>query len=82
MWLRQMAQLSTTMSQAQRATAFHWICQLCGILSGEKLAGICTFLTSNFFFSASSVFFAGASLISTSAMMRGCVELGGRGCRS
>jgi hypothetical protein len=24
MWLRQMAQLSTTMSQAQRATAFHW----------------------------------------------------------
>ena len=25
MWLRQMAQLSTTMSQAQRATAFHCI---------------------------------------------------------
>lgn len=25
MWLRQMAQLSTTMSQAQRATAFHYV---------------------------------------------------------
>eukprot|EP00441_Pelagodinium_beii_P038150 CAMPEP_0197649184 /NCGR_PEP_ID=MMETSP1338-20131121/28202_1 /TAXON_ID=43686 ORGANISM="Pelagodinium beii, Strain RCC1491" /NCGR_SAMPLE_ID=MMETSP1338 /ASSEMBLY_ACC=CAM_ASM_000754 /LENGTH=52 /DNA_ID=CAMNT_0043223311 /DNA_START=248 /DNA_END=403 /DNA_ORIENTATION=- len=25
MWFRQMAQLSTTMSQAQRATAFHFL---------------------------------------------------------
>lgn len=45
MWLRQMAQLSTTISQAHRATAFH-------------------FLTSKRFLPG-----AGASFISTSAMM-------------
>jgi hypothetical protein len=34
-WLRQMAQLSTTMSQAQRATAFH--CVLSAYMSRSAL---------------------------------------------
>lgn len=48
MWLRQMAQLSTTMSHAQRATAFHWARQLVLQKSLNAVAD-CTFLTSNRF---------------------------------
>jgi hypothetical protein len=39
MWLRQMAQLSTTMSQAQRATAFHW--SITVLLSKPKIMSRC-----------------------------------------
>src|SRR5690242_19955336 len=72
-----MAQLSTTMSQAQRATAFH-----CALLttsqSGLNLTRRLTFLTSKRFLSplsvvalalATFVLGAGASAISTSAMV-------------
>lgn len=47
MWFRQMAQLSTTMSQAQRATAFHYegISYLCRASPPSDL----TFFTSNLF---------------------------------
>jgi hypothetical protein len=41
MWLRQMAQLSTTMSQAQSATAFH--CDMLA-LPCEPLSSVCTHL--------------------------------------
>src|SRR5690242_2647656 len=99
MWLRQMAQLSTTMSQAQRATAFH-----CALLitsqSCLNLTQRLTFLTSKRFLSpvsvlapalATFVLGAGASAISTSAMVfvdvgvagrrRSYGEVGGGGCR-
>merc|ERR1712098_911396 len=39
MWLRQMAQLSTTMSQAQRATAFHFFTSNFFLLSLAPSAG-------------------------------------------
>lgn len=80
MWLRQMAQLSTTMSQAQSATAFHWWYVLAIVLYDVRLMPcLLTFLTSNFFFpSAASPLApalalltlgaAPASVISTSAM--------------
>lgn len=77
MWLRQMAQLSTTISQAQSATAFH-----CALLitsqSGLNLTRRLTFLTSKRFLSplsalalalATFVLGAGASAMSTSAMV-------------
>jgi hypothetical protein len=88
MWLRQMAQLSTTMSQAQSATAFHWGCMLVRELHDVRLIPcLHTFLTSNFFFpSAASPLApalalltlgaAPASVISTSAMMYVCGEGG------
>lgn len=83
-WFRQMAQLSTTISHAHRATAFHWQCQrqlgpeqVVGRLSGRG-----TFLTSKRFLpstllspsAAELPFFLaswpepGASVMSTSAM--------------
>lgn len=71
MWFRQMAQLSTTISQAQRATAFHYFCQYRRELAGNNQLQP-TFLTSNFFLSEPLVLAVsaplGASLISTSAM--------------
>jgi hypothetical protein len=91
MWLRQMAQLSTTMSQAQRATAFHCD-EVSARLAREMRScpGYHTFLTSNFFFPSASplapalVFFSlGASVISTSAMVVryvGCCWVAGRYC--
>lgn len=88
MWLRQMAQLSTTMSQAQRATAFH-----CALLitsqSCLKRTRRLTFLTSKRFLSplsvlapalATFVLGAGASAMSTSAMV--VVDVGVAGRRS
>lgn len=83
MWLRQMAQLSTTMSHAQRATAFHYmnVSATQPIQCLAYVQAIHTFLTSNFFFpSATSPLApalaflltlgaAPASVISTSAMV-------------
>lgn len=79
MWFRQMAQLSTTMSQAQRDTAFHYSTLVNTALGGRGGGDLGrTFFTSNFFLPsmllplAASAFLAtGASLISTSAMMCG-----------
>lgn len=76
MWFRQMAQLSTTMSQAQRDTAFHYS-TLVNTAPREEARGLGrTFFTSNFFLpsmllplAASAFLVTGASLISTSAMM-------------
>lgn len=80
-----MAQLSTTMSQAQSATAFH-CCVFSNQVESLLFDRVCklgepelTFFTSNFFlasepfpFAASALLDAeGASLISTSAMLCG-----------
>lgn len=76
MWLRQMAQLSTTMSHAQSATAFHWLS--CQYDFKTPLMRHCspTFLTSNLFLPSVSpplvptfFGFGAASVISTSAML-------------
>lgn len=80
MWLRQMAQLSTTISQAQRATAFHYDANISHppfsqhrvVFMCECLCALLTFLTSKRglpsplepFFLATG----GASVMSTSAM--------------
>lgn len=94
MWLRQMAQLSTTMSHAQRATAFHYASlayRACPLRND-----IPTFLTSNRFLSPSvlapalAVFAlgaTGASVMFTSAMfavwcrVSGEVKMAVRGAR-
>lgn len=80
MWLRQMAQLSTTMSQAQRATAFHYNLIVSVRPSVRRHPGfwlrvlvLLTFLTSKRFLpSLSPPFFlatGGASVMSTSAIV-------------
>jgi hypothetical protein len=78
MWLRQMAQLSTTISQAQRATAFHYA--MLALPRDVFLRLLPTFLTSKRFLSPSAlapaltafVFAGGASAMSMSAMFVGC----------
>lgn len=83
MWFRQMAQLSTTISQAQRATAFHYClgvsyCDLSmSMLWVERREVGSTFLTSKRFLSSppdlpalvAAAFAGGASVISTSAIV-------------
>lgn len=77
MWLRQMAQLSTTMSHAHKATAFHYDLDISIPPSSLELRvclqSLLTFLTSNRFLpSLSPPFFfetGGASVMSTSAMV-------------
>jgi hypothetical protein len=75
-WLRQIAQLSTTMSQAQRATAFHYslLATACNLIK----ASCYTFFTSNLFLPSLApsplaldalAFAGGASVMSTSAMI-------------
>jgi hypothetical protein len=80
MWFLQIAQLSTTISQAHRATAFH--CDMVSRLNISHPAVRLTFLTSNRFlpsppsalalptaFLTGAVDVEGASVISTSAMV-------------
>lgn len=75
MWFLQMAQLSTTMSQAQRATAFHCVpgqfgvrqlfCEGCGNTwrkrGNGKEGGLATFLTSKRFFPSADLLSAAAA---------------------
>lgn len=75
MWLRQMAQLSTTMSHAHRATAFHYP-PVSYVTPHLQYRLLHTFLTSKRFLSpsvlapalATFAFEAGASVMFTSAM--------------
>ena len=85
MWFLQMAQLSTTMSQAHRATAFHY--RAVSISAAPWRRAALTFFTSKRFLPSAALseppalalptaFFAGAgiSVITTSAMFRSQTE--------
>jgi len=68
MWFRQIAQLSTTISQAQRATAFHFFTSNLFLLSPPSAGADFEALTVALDLDSAD---AAASAISTSAMFRG-----------
>lgn len=69
MWFRQMAQLSTTISQAHRATAFHYILSV--LMQFHLDRDITTFFTSNLFLlsTAASVVPFFTALVGTFALL-------------
>lgn len=68
MWLRQIAQLSTTMSHAQRATAFHY-----RMLAGSYLDAVHLLCSYLFYFEALLIPFRACSSLGHLGLCRGSI---------